>query len=72
VYPCLLRNRTIEQPNQAWAMDVTYIPMARGFVFLTAIIVWATRRILAHRPQRLLPQGRRVSVIPPQNRRVQR
>jgi putative transposase len=49
VYPYLLRDRTIDQPNQAWAMDITYIPMARGFVYLAAIIDWATRRVLAHR-----------------------
>lgn len=49
VYPYLLRNRCIDQPSQAWAMDITYIPMARGFVYLAAIIDWATRRVLAHR-----------------------
>lgn len=49
VYPYLLRDRSIDQPNQAWAMDITYIPMARGFVYLAAIIDWATRRVLAHR-----------------------
>jgi putative transposase len=49
VYPYLLRNRPIDQPNQAWAMDITYIPMARGFVYQAAVIDWATRRVLAHR-----------------------
>ncbi|MBY0439735.1 MAG: IS3 family transposase [Burkholderiales bacterium] len=49
VYPYLLRNRVIDQPNQVWAMDITYIPMTRGFVYLAAIIDWATRRVLAHR-----------------------
>jgi len=49
VYPYLLRNLTIERPNQVWATDITYIPMRRGFVFLVAILDWATRKVLAHR-----------------------
>jgi putative transposase len=49
IYPYLLKNLTIERPNQAWATDLTYIPMKRGFVYLVAIIDWATRRVLAHR-----------------------
>ena len=49
IYPYLLRNLTIERPNQVWASDITYIPMRRGFVYLVAIIDWATRRVLAHR-----------------------
>jgi putative transposase len=49
VYPYLLRGVTIERPNQVWAMDITYIPMARGFVYLTAVIDWFTRRVLAWR-----------------------
>jgi putative transposase len=49
IYPYLLRNLTIERPNQVWATDLTYIPMKRGFVYLVAIIDWATRRVLAHR-----------------------
>jgi putative transposase len=49
VYPYLLRNLTIERPNQVWASDITYIPMRRGFVFLVAIMDWATRKVLAHR-----------------------
>jgi putative transposase len=47
VFPYLLRNRQITAPNQAWAMDITYIPMRRGFVYLAAVIDWATRRVLA-------------------------
>src|SRR3984893_13260841 len=39
----------ITRPNQAWAMDITYIPMARGFVYLAAVLAWATRRALAWR-----------------------
>ena len=49
IYPYLLRAMTIERANQVWAMDITYIPMARGFVYLAAIVDWASRRVLAHR-----------------------
>jgi putative transposase len=49
VYPYLLRNLLIDRPNQVWAADVTYIPMARGFVYLVAIIDWFSRRVLAWR-----------------------
>lgn len=49
VWPYLLRGMKIERANQAWALDTTYVPMARGFVYLTAVVDWASRRILAHR-----------------------
>ena len=49
VYPYLLRGLAIERPKQFWAMDITYIPMARGFVYLAAVVDWASRRVLAHR-----------------------
>ena len=49
VYPYLLRDRVIDTPNQVWAMDITYIPMRRGFLFLAAVMDWASRRILAWR-----------------------
>ena len=49
IYPYLLRGLKIEKPNQVWAMDITYIPMARGFVYLAAIVDWASRRVLSHR-----------------------
>jgi putative transposase len=49
VFPYLLRGMTIDRPNQVWAMDTTYIPMRRGFVYLTAVVDWATRRVLAFR-----------------------
>jgi putative transposase len=49
VYPYLLRNVAITAPDQAWAMDITYIPMARGFVYLTAVMDWHSRKILAWR-----------------------
>ena len=49
IYPYLLRGITIDRPNQVWAMDITYIPMARGFVYLAAVVDWFTRRVLAWR-----------------------
>ena len=49
VYPDLLRKRPITRPNQVWAMDITYIPMARGFVYLAAVVDWFSRRVLAWR-----------------------
>ena len=49
IYPYLLRHLAIERANQVWALDTTYIPMARGFVYLTAVIDWASRKVLAHR-----------------------
>jgi putative transposase len=47
IYPYLLRRLAITRPNQIWAMDITYIPMARGFVYLTAVVDWFSRRVLA-------------------------
>jgi putative transposase len=49
IFPYLLRTLTVDRPNQVWATDITYIPMARGFVFLCAILDWATRKVLAWR-----------------------
>ena len=49
VHPYLLRGVAIERANQVWAMDITYIPMARGFVYLCAVVDWASRKVLAHR-----------------------
>jgi putative transposase len=49
IYPYLLRELAIERPNQVWAADLTYIPMARGFLYLVAIIDWASRAVLAWR-----------------------
>jgi len=49
VYPYLLRNLVIDRPNQVWATDITFVPMARGFVYLVAVIDWATRKVLSWR-----------------------
>jgi len=47
IYPYLLRGLAVTRPNQVWAMDITYIPMARGFVYLAAVVDWFSRRVLA-------------------------
>ena len=49
IYPYLLRKLPVTRPNQVWAMDLTYIPMARGFVYLAAVVDWFSRRVLAWR-----------------------
>ena len=49
VYPYLLRGVPIDRPNQVWAMDITYVPMARGFVYLAAVVDWFSRRVLSWR-----------------------
>ncbi len=49
VYPYLLRGLTIDRPNQVWCADITYIPMAKGFVYLVAVMDWFSRRVLSWR-----------------------
>ena len=49
IYPYLLRGLKVDRPNQVWATDITYIPMARGFVYLAAVVDWFSRRVLAWR-----------------------
>ena len=49
IYPYLLRGVAITRPNQVWAMDITYIPMARGFVYLAVVLDWFSRRVLSWR-----------------------
>ena len=49
VHPYLLRKLPVTRPNQVWAMDITYIPMARGFVYLAAVVDWFSRKVLAWR-----------------------
>jgi putative transposase len=57
VYPYLLRDLIIDRPNQVWATDITYIPMARGFVYLVAIMDWYSRRVLSWRVSNTLDAG---------------
>jgi len=49
IYPYLLRGMEITRPNQVWAMDITYIPMTRGFVYLAVVLDWFSRRVLSWR-----------------------
>ncbi len=49
IYPYLLRDLTIDRANQVWCADITYIPMAHGFVYLVAVMDWYSRRVLAWR-----------------------
>jgi putative transposase len=49
IFPYLLRKLPVTRPNQVWAMDITYIPMARGFVYLAAVVDWFSRKVLAWR-----------------------
>ena len=49
IYPYLLRHLEVDRPNQVWAMDITYIPMARGFVYLAAVVDWYSRKVLSWR-----------------------
>jgi len=57
IYPYLLRHKTIDQPNQVWSADITYIPLRRGFLYLVAIIDWSTRRVLSWRLSNTLTVG---------------
>jgi putative transposase len=49
IFPYLLRNVVINRPNQVWAADITYVPIGRGFLYLVAVIDWASRAVLAWR-----------------------
>src|SRR5258707_10259165 len=49
IFPYLLRNLVIDRPNQVWAADITYLPIGRGFLYLVAVIDWASRAVLAWR-----------------------
>jgi len=57
IYPYLLRHLTIERPNHVWCADITYIPMRRGFLYLVAIMDWATRKVLAWRLSNTMDVG---------------
>ena len=63
IYPYLLRGMAIERANQVWALDTTYIPMARGFVYLVAVIDVASRKVLAHKVATSLEACHAVEVI---------
>ena len=56
-YPYLLRDLTIERPNHVWCTDITYIPMKRGFLYLVAIMDWATRAVLSWRLSNTMDPG---------------
>jgi putative transposase len=49
IWPYLLRDQVIDQPNQVWCADITYIPMQRGFLYLVAVMDWASRKVLSWR-----------------------
>lgn len=57
IYPYLLRHLAIDRPNQVWCADITYIPMRRGFLYLVAIMDWATRKVLAWRLSNTMDAG---------------
>ena len=57
VYPYLLRGLAIERPDHVWCADITYIPVRRGFLYLVAIMDWASRHVLAWRPSNTLDAG---------------
>jgi len=57
IYPYLLRNLSIDRPNQVWAADITYIPMQKGFLYLVVIMDWYSRRILSWRLSNSLDTG---------------
>ena len=57
VYPYLLRKLAIERPNHLWCADITYLPMRRGFLYLVAIMDWATRKVLARKLSNTMDAG---------------
>ena len=63
VFPYLLRGLTIDRPNQVWAADITYIPIGRGFLYLVAIIDWASRAVLSWRLSNTMDAGFCVSAL---------
>ena len=63
IYPYLLRKLAIVRSNQVWALDTTYIPMARGFVYLTAVVDVASRRVLTHKVAITLEACHAVEII---------
>ena len=63
MYPYLLRHVSVSRSNQVWALDSTCIPMAKGFVYLTAVIDVASQRVLAHKTATTLEAGHAVEII---------
>ena len=63
VFPYLLRKLAIVRSNQVWALDTTYIPMKQGFVYLTAVLDWASRKVLAHKVAITLQASHAVDVL---------
>ena len=63
IYPYLLRDLAIEEANQVWALDTTYIPMAKGFVYLIAVVDWASRKVLASKVAITLESCHAVDVL---------
>ncbi len=63
IYPYLLRKLAVTRPNHVWAMDITYVPMARGFVYLVAVLDWFSRKVLAWRLSMTLETGPCVEVL---------
>jgi putative transposase len=63
IYPYLLRGVRVERSNHVWACDITYIPMARGFVYLVAVVDWFSRRVLSHRVSITMEAGFCVEVL---------
>ena len=63
IYPYLLRNMSISESNMVWALDTTYIPMAKGFVYLTSVIDWASRKVLASKVAITLESCHAVDVL---------
>jgi len=63
IYPYLLRKLEVSRPNQVWAMDITYIPMARGFVYLAAVIDWFSRKVLSHQVSIMMKTGFCIEVL---------
>ena len=57
IYPYLLKGLTVDRPNQVWCADITYIPVQRGFLYLVAIMDWATRHVLAWRLSNTMDAG---------------
>ena len=63
IHPYLLRGLDVVRPNQVWAMDITYIPMAHGFVYLAAVLDWFSRRVLSWRVSITLEVGFRLDAV---------